>query len=648
MNWDQETSTRPADGDSLNNSQSEVRSNNARTPGVDWKPYSRTVEEGITSGMSNEDFWMLVRRFNKQVYHVKVAPETTTQQELDLNRVEEERFPAEKTRMTLERFYVSVVIGVRESLNHVVRLRSWKEPGRTSMYSAVYFSAWASDLLVPALMGILAALILCPQIRPLLFPPASVDSGSEQKGNLPAAGEPGSHGAVAGVPKKYKGEDVEQEASSIIDSISSVAIDTSNDQHGYSMLNDDDLDNVSETDPVETEPAADILTENVPVKEQKKIPMKKKASKATDQVMRVISDITDAYERFSNLLSPMPPFDSVAPRLRFAVILACISLLSLLVSNYMIVKTGGFLIGFGLFGGPIFQLGLEFLDCNIPDWKEYLDIQKTLLQGIPTNAQLTLTLLRIGEISSSPLPPPPSSYDMESPWPSSRKKIKPKKIDTSHENESQTGTSPDSSNQTQTQAQALGDNPPLKPKSKRRYVIKVLKIVRYTIAAVIKGHVAFDRAMAIAAAPHPRNLINMLRNKSWTLTPLGPLKFDAKFDRKRGTIVLDSSKQPPLLYFTTYNSTKLDDSDLQVENRKKGTVLFQIPVSEIRELKKVDSLGWKGKAIVKLTAGSKEATDGLVVSGALPGQAYHILGMRARNQLFNRLISMEAQSWESR
>lgn len=65
MNWDQETSTRPADGDSLNNSQSEVRSNNARTPGVDWKPYSRTVEEGITSGMSNEDFWMLVRRFNK-------------------------------------------------------------------------------------------------------------------------------------------------------------------------------------------------------------------------------------------------------------------------------------------------------------------------------------------------------------------------------------------------------------------------------------------------------------------------------------------------------------------------------------------------------------------------------------------------------
>lgn len=77
----------------------------------------------------------------------------------------------------------------------------------------------------------------------------------------------------------------------------------------------------------------------------------------------------------------MPPFDSVAPRLRFAVILACISLLSLLVSNYMIVKTGGFLIGFGLFGGPIFQLGLEFLDCNIPDWKEYLDIQKYVVES---------------------------------------------------------------------------------------------------------------------------------------------------------------------------------------------------------------------------------------------------------------------------
>jgi hypothetical protein len=30
-----------------------------------------------------------------------------------------------------------------------------------------------------------------------------------------------------------------------------------------------------------------------------------------------------------------------------------------------------------------------------------------LLKGVPTNAQLTVTLLRIGEANKAPLPPPP-------------------------------------------------------------------------------------------------------------------------------------------------------------------------------------------------------------------------------------------------
>jgi hypothetical protein len=33
----------------------------------------------------------------------------------------------------------------------------------------------------------------------------------------------------------------------------------------------------------------------------------------------------------------------------------------------------------------------------------------TLLKGVPTNAQLAITLLRIGESNGAPLPPPPTS-----------------------------------------------------------------------------------------------------------------------------------------------------------------------------------------------------------------------------------------------
>ncbi|KAJ5767533.1 hypothetical protein N7533_000116 [Penicillium manginii] len=32
---------------------------------VQWKPSSRTVEETLAEGLSNEDLWMLIRRFNK-------------------------------------------------------------------------------------------------------------------------------------------------------------------------------------------------------------------------------------------------------------------------------------------------------------------------------------------------------------------------------------------------------------------------------------------------------------------------------------------------------------------------------------------------------------------------------------------------------
>jgi hypothetical protein len=178
-------------------------------------------------------------------------------------------------------------------------------------------------------------------------------------------------------------------------------------------------------------------------------------------------------------------------------------------------------------------------------------------------------------------------------------------------------------------------------------VFKLLKFFRRTIATAIKGHIAFDRAMAIAGSAHTKNLIGMLQQRQFGgATPFGPLKFDAKYERKRGAVVIDSSKEPPILYFTTYQSSGLDD--LRIESRKKGSVLFQIPVTEIKELKKTEGLGWKGKLIVELTAGSKDAADGLVIGGDELGQTYHLTGMRSRNQLFNRLIAIDAQFWESR
>ncbi|KAL4894858.1 hypothetical protein BDV59DRAFT_164965 [Aspergillus ambiguus] len=611
-------------------------SSNGKALDISWKSSSRTVDEDIVSGLSNEDVWMLIRRFNKQIYYVKAISDAPSG-ELDLNRAEDEQFPPEKLRMTLERFYMSVLVGLSSFFKHIARLRSWKEPLRTFVFCAAYFVAWFQDLLIPAIMSFLGALILCPSARTLLFP-CSPPAISEPEGMAKSANNLTSQDSITGAPERYKGEAVEQEASNLVNSVANVAMESAAAKYGQGISNEDS-DDGTESLKDDVSPKADETGENE-VPDKTKRPMKKKIGKATDKAMLVVSDITDIWERFSNIFSPTPPFYGVTARLRLISILVGVSVSSLVLSSHFILRTVSLLAGVGFFGDPIFQWTLKFLNERVPDWKQHLDLNKSLLKGVPTNAQLTLTLLRIGELNSAPLPPPPSSKD-EPAWPIRRKKTKLAISD----KPANPGTSSSLEVDTINQSQPTATTTPPK-KSKRRWVSKVLKFVRRTIATAVKGHIALDRAMAIAGSEHTKSLISLLSNRGWISAPFGPLKFDAKFERKRGAVVIDSSLEPPVLYFTTYQSAGLDD--LRLESRKKGSVLFQIPVTDITELKKTEGLGWKAKMIVELAAGSKEAADGLIISGKESEQSYHVTGMRARNQLFNRLVAIGAQYWESR
>lgn len=125
--------------------------------------------------------------------------------------------------------------------------------------------------------------------------------------------------------------------------------------------------------------------------------------------MHTIADISDGWERFANALSPTPPFPLDTPRLKLAGCLAPLLLISMFTSTYMFMKMNGLFIGFGFFGDPLIWRGLSYLNGEFPNWQKLLEIRNTLLKGVPTNAQLTITLLRIGEANKAPIPPPPSS-----------------------------------------------------------------------------------------------------------------------------------------------------------------------------------------------------------------------------------------------
>lgn len=125
---------------------------------------------------------------------------------------------------------------------------------------------------------------------------------------------------------------------------------------------------------------------------------------------------------------------------------------------------------------------------------------------------------------------------------------------------------------------------------------------------------------------------------------MGPVGFNARYKGKRGAVVIDSSKESPVLYFTTEIPQA---GALHLERQKPDSVLFSMPVTDIREMRKLGGMGWKGKLVVGWAMSSKEVVDGLLLVGKDPAQTYQLTAMGTRNELFNRLIAIDGQVWES-
>lgn len=155
------------------------------------------------------------------------------------------------------------------------------------------------DLLIPVTTGVLVALILFPSTRSLLFPPRITSGDGSDAGSV----EQFTRDSITNSPETYKGEAAEQEASNLVNDIANIAMESARGKYGQSVIDDDDAEGSSEPEPVDVGAiTADVQAENAPVEDKTKKPMKKKISKATNQTMRILGDITDIYEQFSKLV----------------------------------------------------------------------------------------------------------------------------------------------------------------------------------------------------------------------------------------------------------------------------------------------------------------------------------------------------------
>jgi hypothetical protein len=345
---------------------------------------------------------------------------------------------------------------------------------------------------------------------------------------------------------------------------------------------------------------------------------------------------------------------------------------------------------------------------------------RTLLQGVPTNAQLALTLLRLAESTSNPFHFHFHQHNQRQDkslalirhedlsltsalLQALRPKPAPLTLITTNDFNSTSPLSP-------TDTDSLNTHP---PKSQKLH--KFFRFARRAIKTAVRGHIALDHALATTASTYARRglqgvldanngriggiqtgrLLELLLPSS-SVSGIGKrngnVVFEAKFEKKRGCVVLDfdtdvdsvpdrdtdsdRSQRGAVLYFTTTKLSKIQDTRLS--RQKSSNVKFSIPLGNITEIQKTAGLGWKGKLIIELAVGNDEidagSADGLVVRGVKTNDGdtrgtsegegegegggvdvgdgdrekleYHLTGVMGRDALFNRLIAGGEQVWE--
>jgi hypothetical protein len=561
---------------------------------------------------------------------------------------------------------MTVVVGVVGFGNHIARLRSWREPRRTGGFAAVFFIAWIFDLVLPALFTMILVLITVPESRPILFPPAPLALIAKDGGvKSPPAGVLGSHDSLTGAPEKYKGEAVEQEASNLVSGIASVAISSAAGRHDQS--NPDEKGGSKALDAGAPDPtkmasvAADASASatggdpNV-VQDKTKQPMEDAIWTKMRPAMHALGDIADGWERFANALSPTPPF-SPAKKYQLGAIVAPLLLASVFTSAHVFVKMNTLIILIAFFSDPLMQRAITILNEKVPNWPQYLELRNTLLKGVPTNAQLTITLLRIGEANRAPLPPPPSSVEPPPEEPAEVDKIaliEESGLDATQSEIEDAITVDEPSG---TDENAVGT-----PK-KKGFGSKIVSAFRHTTAAGVETKLTSDVARATLGSNHAKQKLGILPTKRELRRKAteGPVEFKGRCHGRKGAVYIDSSVSPasvnpprpesPCVYFTTH----LDGEEI-VESST-TTPMWAVSIRDITQVKKIGGLGWKGKIVVGW-ATDREVKDGVEITARVrdvqdgdgKGQGvvvYRATALKERDELFNRIVSMGQQVWES-
>jgi len=633
-----------------------------------WHKDPSDMPDGLIGGVSNDSLFAMIRRFNKDVFDVKAVPSRELSG-LDLVEAWDDDHATDKITLHLQRAYLSIVLGLASFGKQMSRLRSWKETRRTSAFCLAYLLAWALDLLMPLVLGTLVVIIASEKARDTLFPPAplalvNIATGGLQK---PQAGQLGTSDTITGAPEKAAGEAKDEEAANFVDNIRhiiarAVGMHDNQDKEGDPLEGKVPKPVRKAIKSVKEAGAAPGHATDEPGKDMTQKPMEEILwEKAQPQVIEpavkmaphVIGEIVDNWERVANAISPSPPFSQLS-FLRIDGILGVLFLTSLFVPQYLVYKGTGFAIGFGLFGDPIISRGLELLNAKFPAWMEMLEPKNNILRGVPTNNQLTLTLLRIGEAHHSPIPPIRTTKKSDAnnipqvdvnqmPFDASNREVRQAIEPSAVPN----GESPSSTTSSSSNPNTPTSSSNEEEKPKHRHLSKIIGVFKGNTKATVETKLAVDHVRAAAGSEKAKGHLGVLPKKK-NIIYAGPSEFAARFEGKKGWLYITTSTLSATGQRLIFTNEDPRHKDLGVEGQglenRKGNVVWEMEIDDIKRLKRATAFMHKA---AEAAADWSEETEllGSIEIDDVRDKTWRFTAVPERDELFNRLVAVGRQKW---
>jgi hypothetical protein len=262
------------------------------------------------------------------------------------------------------------------------------------------------------------------------------------------------------------------------------------------------------------------------------------------------------------------------------------------------------------------------------------DGRSTILRGVPTDAQLTLTLLRIAEAQNDPLPPPPSTAPSGTAAPPARqggpnfnKGAAASSSDSEPENDPAFAPLSDATTAEQAGAGADGQDAPHRG-ARARLGALLRGTAKVGAGAIELAHEAEAKTLGGAV-----NKVGVLPPRMAKVRPEeGPDVFSARLRGRRGFVVLERG------------SAGAAHADVVFLRGRKGREEARVGIADLVEVRKVGGLGWKGRLLAGWALG-EDIPDGVELT-LRAGDKLLFTAMPRRDELFNRLVAMGAQRWE--